>query len=95
MSLIVGPRLEDVVVAVLFDIFKPALHVAVVAVDQRGVAVVKAGAPRSLDDEAAPVGSASGTEGGCYVRQLAVGLHGVGPGLHPVGVGGAYIPKCL
>ena len=91
----VEPRLQDVVFAVVLDVFQPALHLVVVAVDECAVTVVEVGAPRCLDDESLPVGASAGAEGRGNVRQVAGAVHCIAPSLQPVGIGGAHIPEGL
>ena len=63
--------------------------------DEIAVAVVEVGAPRGLDDEAAPVRAAAGAEGGGHVGEVAGGVHGVIPRGEPVPVGVAHVPEGL
>ena len=79
----------------LFDEVQPLFHLVVVFENQFIAAIVEVGAPRGFHDEAAPVGTAAGTEGGCHVRQFTVGFHRVVPRLKPVAVGVAHVVNRL
>ena len=94
-SLGVGPTLQDSVLAMLFHKTQPAAHLAVMAKDQTAVAVIEICAPRSLDDEAAPIGTTAGVESGCYIGQVARRVHRIFPCTQPIEIGVVHIPEGL